>query len=573
MGSVAYHYEAQPQRQYIRKTRYREWAEYGPPPMLPIRPPAASAVRQALLLRRVNPTQSNLLLHLLELAGTRSWCYFSTIGWMKALGVTSPQLLRARRALIEQHIIFYQPFPAEEAPYLDQPKNGWIGFYPPAEWYSCAKTWGGTREGAGRPKRPRDMQDTQAENQQQPRHDEMQPTGSQQPRDDEMQLADLPCPDRPILARDAEDQATTAQRQAAQAQAGNDPLFFCAANENQVDTERRQKQNQVDYDTSSSARSTAEPDMSSLSKEGSKQRKPVSCDTGAASAPSACEMPKTKQDKHEALPPVPSGEPSTSQQRTPLASDEGTAPPTAELQEASCRKETRVERVTPEQLALWREDVEAARDEERHAWRALREAENALAAAGHGWGSGRDGLLVKRQEASRVHWQTQLRREAYELLVSLVEQGVAKDDAIERTFEAYPYLCPDPAPADSSAPDEATEEASREETLADPTEMEEAMEAWSLLTEEQWRRALFGQFCRLWQWPTGKDLNQDARGRLNVAAKTLLNVRLRPEYVPLFVAWWRQQYPWRTNALPWELAASVNDFLLWQETNQMWNPS
>ena len=221
--------------------------------------------------------------------------------------------------------------------------------------------------------------------------------------------------------------------------------------------------------------------------------------------------------------------------------------------------------VSPEQFAAWYEEIEEARVAEEEAWSALRVAETALASAGHEWGSGRDGLVVQRHEASRIHWQAQRRREAYELLVSLIEQGMPKGEAIERTLEAYPHLRQEPE--EESAPgEEAPEET--------PAEAEEPfLEAWTFLTEEQWRRALFGQLCHLWQWPTGKDLNGTARGRLNVAVKTMLQTRLRPEYIPLFVAWWKQRYPWREHALPWELVASINDFLLWQEEHQAWSPA
>ena len=221
-------------------------------------------------------------------------------------------------------------------------------------------------------------------------------------------------------------------------------------------------------------------------------------------------------------------------------------------------KESQDDRISPEQLAAWHEEIEEARRAEEDTWRALRAAETALASAGHGWGSGRDGLVVQRHEASRIHWQAQRRREAYELLVSLIEQGAPKHEAIERTLDAYPHLRGEETALDEDAPGE--ESAAPEDPF---------LEAWTLLTEEQWRRALFGQLCRLWQWPTGKDLNGAARGRLNVAVKTMLQTRLRPEYVPLFVAWWKQRYPWRDHALPWELAASVNDFLLWQEAHQV----
>lgn len=252
-------------------------------------------------------------------------------------------------------------------------------------------------------------------------------------------------------------------------------------------------------------------------------------------------------------------------QHTTPAEEQEFAPPTDGFGIASEHYKTREEHVSPEQLAAWREEVEEARAAETKAWRALREAETALAAAGHEWGSGRGGLLVQRQEASRVHWQAQGRREAYELLVSLIEQGVPKREAIERTLDAYPHLRREPEEA--SVPDEEA----LGETPAEPEEP--VLEAWTLLTEEYWRRALFGQLCRLWQWPTGKELNGTARGRLNVAVKALHQVRLRPEYVPLFVAWWKQRYPWRDHALPWELTASVNDFFQWQEAQQAWNPA
>ena len=252
-------------------------------------------------------------------------------------------------------------------------------------------------------------------------------------------------------------------------------------------------------------------------------------------------------------------------QRTTPAQDEGDVPPTAEFDIADEHNNAREEAISPEQLDAWREEIEEARTAEAEAWRALREAETALAAAGHEWDSGRGRLLVQRQEASRVYWQAQSRREAYELLVSLIEQGVPKHDTFERTLDAYPHLRREPE--DASVPgEEAPQEA--------PAEPEEPiMESWARLSEEHWRRALFGQFCRLWQWPTGKDLNGTARGRLNVAVKAMQEVRLRPEYVPLFVAWWKQRYPWRDHALPWELAASVNDFFQWQEAHQAWNPA
>src|SRR5690242_14660772 len=87
-------------RQITRRTRYREWADYGAPPLLPIRPPTSPEVREALLQRRMSPTQHNVLLLLLRLSGARSWCYFSTVGWMQPLSLARTQLLRARRELI-----------------------------------------------------------------------------------------------------------------------------------------------------------------------------------------------------------------------------------------------------------------------------------------------------------------------------------------------------------------------------------------------------------------------------------------------------------------------------------------
>jgi hypothetical protein len=46
--------------QIARRTRYREWADYGAPPLLPLRPPTAAEVRQALLQRSMSPTQTNV---------------------------------------------------------------------------------------------------------------------------------------------------------------------------------------------------------------------------------------------------------------------------------------------------------------------------------------------------------------------------------------------------------------------------------------------------------------------------------------------------------------------------------
>ena len=539
-----------------RRTRYREWADYGAPPLLPLRPPTAAEVRQALLQRRMSPTQTNVLQHLLKLAGARSWCYFSTIGWMNALSIARTQLLRARRELVEQHILYYQEFPPEPAaPYLDQPNNGWIGFYPPSEWLPRTRHWGGARQGAGRPKKQQSCDSLNSESQSQANGNRLIFADRQQGDCDS------------LISQPGESQATPVLSKAHHIQAACNSLNVSASEQNQLDTASLLERNQLDTVCLPQSASPPEANAPLLDREGSKKRRPVSHDTGAAPAsPLARNQAKVQETDEHAVteqsafnPPEPGG-----QQTTP-AEEEELAPPTAEFNIASERNKTQEEDISPEQLAAWHEEIEEARAAEEDAWRALRAAETALAEAGHGWGSGRDGLLVQRQEASRVHWQAQRRREAYELLVSLIEQGAPKREAIERTLDAYPHLRREPEEAS------ALDEEAPGETPAEPEEP--VLEAWTILTEEHWRRALFGQFCRLWQWPTGKELNGTARGRLNVAVKAMHQVRLRPEYVPLFVAWWKQCYPWREHALPWELAASVNDFFQWQEANEARNPA
>ena len=537
-----------------RRTRYREWADYGAPLRLPLRPPTASEVQQALLQCRMSPTQTNVLQLLLRLAGARSWCYFSTVGWMNALSLARTQLLRARRELVEQHILYYQEFPPEPAaPYLDQPNNGWIGFYPPGEWLPRTRHWGGARAGAGRPKKQQSGNSLNSEG---------QATCDSLISADQQQAV---C--NSLIMEHRASQAMPALSETHHAQATCDSLIISAEPENQLDNVSLLKRNQFDNVCLPRSGSPPDVDVTLLDREGSKKRRPVSDDTGAApSSPLAQKQAQGQEtDAHDETAQSASSTPAPGGQRTTPAQGEGDVPPTADFSIASERNETQEEDVSPEQLAAWREEIEEARAAEADAWRSLREAETTLASAGHEWDSGRGGLLVQRQEASRVYWQAQGRREAYELLVSLIEQGVSKREAIERTLDAYPHL--------RQESDEATarERCAEQDALTEPEEP--VLEAWTLLTEEQWRRALFGQFCRLWQWPTGKDLNGTARGRLNVAVKALRQVRLRPEYVPLFVAWWKQRYPWRDHVLPWELTASVNDFFHWQEAQQAWNPA
>ncbi|HEY1247583.1 MAG TPA: hypothetical protein VGE97_01225, partial [Nitrososphaera sp.] len=142
----------------------RTWEEYGPPPAP--RPLHMLTRREVLRViqtrqpRRFTPSQERLLRRLADLAQDKGWCIFSTAAWQKHgkdeqkedTGLVRTQLLRTRRELVEQQVIFYEPFPEEEAPYVTQPGNGWIGLRPLAEWVIPEKKWGGIRDNAGRKK-------------------------------------------------------------------------------------------------------------------------------------------------------------------------------------------------------------------------------------------------------------------------------------------------------------------------------------------------------------------------------------------------------------------------------------
>lgn len=209
-------------------------------------------------------------------------------------------------------------------------------------------------------------------------------------------------------------------------------------------------------------------------------------------------------------------------------------------------------------LALWRQEIVQAQTIERDACLAQEAAREALERAEHGYGSGRDQLAEAFHEASETYTSARRRREAVQMTVRLVEEGFSRDEAIKCALECYLHLRQGQEEAES------TQAPAWEEDAA-------GLPAWPLLTKVQWNRALFGRFCTLWGWST-KTLNEEARGRLNRAVRILRQARLRPEYVTLFVTWWKRQYGWRQNPLPWDLTASVDDFYTWQEQNQQWDP-
>jgi hypothetical protein len=82
----------------------------------------------------------------------KGWCCFSLLPWQEKTRLPRTQLLRTRRELLEQQVIFFEPFPDETPPFATQPGNGWIGLRSMADWVIPAKSWGGHRDGAGRKK-------------------------------------------------------------------------------------------------------------------------------------------------------------------------------------------------------------------------------------------------------------------------------------------------------------------------------------------------------------------------------------------------------------------------------------
>ncbi len=499
--SAAAHHQEETRtlRRPMRRTRHRDWSDYGPPPFLPLRSPTAQEVGKALRQRRMSPTQTSIIQYMRDLCGTRGWCYFSTRHWVKELDVARTQLLRSRRELVDLHIIYYQEFPPESAPYVDQPDCGWIGFYPPAEWRPrTRKSWGGARAHAGRHSSQADCNNLNSE-----------------------------------------------ERQAEHVEA----VIFLPAAAPQTDTGCLVKGAQIDTECLIQTGSQTEADEASPYRSGTNIIT-LSSDSGfALAAPNLFDTEEKIAGQTASSPPLDVAE--THEQQNNPASDEGKAPQTAEFQESSEHCSEQRETVSPETLAAWRQELKDAREDERQAWEAFAAARSALDAARYDPSMGRDRLVQRHDEASREYHFARDRREAFALIIRLAEEGVPKEEALERTLECYPHLRKEPEDAE---PAEAT------------------LEAWPLLTAVQWQRSLFGQFCRLWNWPTDSRLNRDARGRLNAAVKTLQLVSLRPEYVSLFVTWWKRENAWRTNAMPWDLTASVNDFFNWQEWNQVWDP-
>jgi hypothetical protein len=418
---------------------------------------------------------------------------------MKELDVARTQLLRSRRELVDLHIIYYQEFPPESAPFVDQPDCGWIGFYPPAEWLPrTRKPWGGARAHVG-------CYSTQAD-----------------------------CNN--LISEERQPERTEA-------------VVFLPADVPQIDTVCLIEGAQTDTECLMQIGSQPEMEVASPFRSGTSMIT-LSNDSGSALAAPVL-FDNEENNAEEMASSLPLGAAEIHKQRYHLANGEGKTTPTAEFQEPSGHYQEKREVVSPETLAAWREELKEAREDERQAWEAFAAARSALDAARYDPSIGRPRLVQIHDETSREYHFARERREAFALIILLAENGVPKAEAIERALECYPHLRKEP---EDTEPSEAP------------------LEAWPLLTEEQWRRALFGQFCRLWSWPTDSRLNRTARGRLNVAVKTLQEVKLRPEYVSLFVAWWKRENAWRANAMPWDLAASVNDFYNWQELNQRWEP-